>query len=404
MRIAFVSETFLPNVDGVVRTLCRVLEHLEPLGHEALVLAPSGAPPRVHGAEVVGLSGFRFPLYPAIRLVPPTVDLRRRLERFRPDVVHVLNPLSLGIAALRQARAMEIPVVASFHTDLAGFARRWGLGSLSTLFWPYLRWIHAQADLNLCPSPTTLRLLESQGFPRLDLWTRGVDTARFHPGLRSPAWRAKLSGLAPDAPLVLYAGRLSPEKRVEWCRDLLFAAPGVRLAIVGDGPSRASLERLFDGTPTVFTGMLHGEDLARAYASADVLVYPGAEETFGNVVLEAMASGLPVVAARAGGPLDIIEDGTNGLLFDAEERASLVACVSRLLADGALSRRIGAAGRREALQREWPKVLDGLLDTYRSLLPAAPAVLAHHRSRRRTVSRRQRVGAMASAAPAPPRG
>jgi len=399
MRIAFVSETFLPNFDGVARTLCRVLEHMEARGHESLVLAPDGAPERVHGARVVGLSGLRFPLYPAIRLVPPLVDLRPRLRAFRPDLVHVLNPLSLGIAALRQARELQLPVVASFHTDLPGFARRWGLGLFSGTLWTALRWVHSMADLNLCPSPTTLRLLERQGVPRLDLWTRGVDTERFDPRLRSPSWRARLTGLAPEAPLIVYVGRLSPEKRVDWCRDLLHAAPGARLAIVGDGPQRSELQKLFAGTRTVFTGALHGEDLARAYACADVLVYPGADETFGNVVLEAMASGVPVVAARSGGPLDIIEDGKTGLLFEPEERSSLVACVSRVLADRALARDMGHAARAEAEARDWPAVLDGLLDTYRSLLPLPDGVLARRASSRRSGSLRRRVSVATASSP-----
>jgi len=368
VRIVLFTETFLPKVDGIVKTLCRLLEHLAIRGHKCLVFAPTGGPTYYAKTPVVGLPGHPFPLYPELRLVPPYVDVSRHLGAFRPDVVHLVNPVSLGLAGLQQARRLDIPVAASYHTDIPGFAEQWGLGVLSEPLWTYLRWVHNQMDLNLCPSHATQAELEARGFQRLKVWSRGVDTDRFHPRHRTQSWRMRLGGGHPDAPLLLFVSRLSPEKRVEWLRPVLDVVPSARLAIVGDGPARPWLEQRFADTRTVFTGYLHGEDLARAYAAADIFVFPAANETFGNVVLEAMASGLPVVAARAGGPLDSVVEGVTGLLFDPTHPHGLADEVRRLVDDLAYARQLGGAGRLRAEARSWSTVLDGLLDDYAELI------------------------------------
>jgi glycosyltransferase involved in cell wall biosynthesis len=248
-----------------------------------------------------------------------------------------VNPVLLGISGQRYARNVGIPVIASFHTDLSGFAEKWGLGMFSEPIWGYLRWIHNQADLNVCPSHATADELTRQGFENVRVWPRGVDTEQYHPEHRSQEWRERLSSGQPDAPLLLYVGRLSVEKRIKWIRPVLDLLPEARLAIIGDGPERAELEEYFAGTPTVFPGFLRGHDLAQAYASADLFVFPAANETLGNVVLEAMASELPVVAAGSGGPLDLVADGETGILFDSEDPPALVEAVARLVEDRALA-------------------------------------------------------------------
>ncbi|MCK6625651.1 MAG: glycosyltransferase family 1 protein [Anaerolineae bacterium] len=368
MRIAFFTETFLPKIDGIVNTLCYLLQHLAARGHASLLFAPEGGPLKYAQTPVIGLGAIPFPLYPELKLVPPHVDISRRLAAFQPDLIHVLNPFSLGVVGLNQARALQVPVVASYHTDIPGFAVRWGLGLFREPLWAYLRWLHNQADLNLCPSRTTQIELEAQGIQRTRIWSRGIDTSRFNPTHRSQAWRLRLSGGQPESPLLLYVGRLSPEKRVDWLRPVLTALPQVRLAIVGDGPARPELERLFAETPTVFTGYLQGDELARAYAAADMFVFPAANETLGNVVLEAMASGLPVVAARAGGVLDHVVEGETGLLFEPESQEALIAAVSRLLADEKYARQLGSSGRARVQPQSWAAVLDGLLADYTALI------------------------------------
>jgi len=361
MRIALFSETFLPKVDGIAATLCRLLEHLARRGVESVLFAPEGGPARYASTPVIGLPGWSFPLYPELTLVPPYADVGATLADFQPDVVHVLNPVSLGVAGLWHGRSLGRPVVASYHTDLPGFAERWGLGLLSGTLWACQRRVYRAADLTLAPSTATRGQLEEHGIEPVQLWGRGVDTERFNPRWRSREARQRLGDGDPEAPLLLYVGRLSPEKRVEWLRPVIDALPGARLAIVGDGPSRPALEELFVATPTVFTGYLSGDALAAAYASADVFLFPAANETFGNVVLEAMASGLPVIAPRAGGVLDLVSDGESGLLFAPEDPGALSMAARWLLEDRGFARRLGKRARLDARKRTWSACLDGLL-------------------------------------------
>ena len=367
MRIALFTETFLPRIDGVVNTLCHLLDHLALRGHASLLFAPQGGPARYADTPVVGVPALPFALYPELKLASPFADVHAYLGAFRPDLVHLVNPVALGLAGLRAAQQLGIPTVASYQTDIPGFAHRWGLGMFCDVTRRYLRWLHNQADLNLAPSRVTQADLEMHGFARVKVWKRGVDTLRFHPARRSAEWQQRLGGGAPDAPILLYAGRLSPEKRIEWLRPVLGALPQARLAIVGDGPSRPFLEQVFAGAAAVFTGYLRGDDLANAYAAADVFVFPAANETVGNVVLEAMASGLPVVAPRSGGLLDHVVDGENGLLFDPEYRAGLVTAAHCLATEAAYARRLGDAGRRHAESCRWADTLDDLLAEYASV-------------------------------------
>ncbi len=364
MRIALFTETFLPRVDGITNTLCHLLRYLDDRAHTALLFAPAGAGERYGATPIHTFAGWRFPLYPEFQLIPPWASVEAPLRRFAPDVVHVLNPVTLGLRAIRTARQLNLPTVASYHTDVPGFMARWGFGWLSPLMEAYMRWVHNQADLNLCPSEFTLRRLQRAGYQRLEVWTRAVDTALFSPARRSATWRARLSRNMPDCTLLLFVGRLSFEKRVDWIRPALERLPQVRLAIVGDGPARAAWERHFTGLPVVFTGTLRGEALAHAYASADIFVFPAANETMGNVVLEAMASGLPVVAPHVGGFTDYATHEETALLFPAEDHQALTICIARLANDPALARRLGAAGRARMERQSWTAVFDKLMAQY----------------------------------------
>src|SRR5215475_3429136 len=376
MRVALFSEVFLPKIDGIVTTLTKLLDHLAACGHESILFAPRGGPDRYASTQVVGLRGYPFPLYPEVTLVPPTVDIGPALAAFDADVVHVLGPVSLGLAGIRHARELGRPILASYHTDLPGFATRWGYGVLSAPLRALLTWVHNQADLTLCPSVATRADLERAGVRDVAVWSRGVDSSRFSPARRSRAWRARLTGGRDDVPVLLFVGRLSLEKRVEWLRPLIDAIPNACLAVVGDGPSRGMLEELLAPTPTVFTGWLSGNELAAAYAAADIFVFPGANETFGNVALEAMASGLPVVAPRAGGLLDHVVDGETGLLFEAEDCGAFVMAVRWLVHDRAFRRRLAVGARSRAQSRPWGVVLDTLVSWYRELARRRPLARA----------------------------
>lgn len=347
------TETFLPSTDGVVTRLRRTLEELNRMGDELLVFAPSGGPTSYAGARVHGAPGVPFPPYPEKKLCPPHPGVGRALRRFRPDLVHAVNPVVLGAGGVYYARRYGIPLVASHHTKLTTYARYYGLGFARGLGGTYLKALHNRAAVNLCNSEAAGEELVRGGVRRVRVWPHGVDAWYFRPGRASGAWRAKLSGGNPEDKVLLYAGRLAPEKDLGRLKAISGEVPGTRLAMVGDGPARKTLEREFAGTPTVFTGYLHGEELAAAYASSDVFLFPSTTDTLGLAMVEALASGLPVVAARSGPTREVVEDGVSGLLYDAGSTESLVGSVRRLVAEPGLREAMGKEGRAAAERRDW---------------------------------------------------
>jgi phosphatidylinositol alpha 1,6-mannosyltransferase len=363
LRIALMTETFLPNVNGVVTTLCRLLEHLRERGHEALLFAPEGSPTSYAGAEVVPMRGVPLPRYPELRLTPPQPGVTARLRRFRPDIFHLAGVVALGTTGCFAARRVGATLVGAYHTDFPAYSAHYGLGFLRDAAYAYLRWVHNSCALTLCPSRATLADLRSHGFRRLRLWGRGVDTLRFHPRHRSGAWRSAI-GVQQGERLLLYVGRLAPEKRLDLLAEAFATMPRTRLVLVGDGPARPALTHRLHGLPVHFAGYLHGDELATAYASADMFVFPSDTETFGQVIQEAMASGLPVVAARAGGAADLVQHGVTGALFDPGSAADLRAQAVRLLEQPARCTEMGLASRTAAEARSWERVLDQLLAHY----------------------------------------
>lgn len=374
MRVAIFAETFLPKWDGVAHTTCRLLEHLERCGIESLMFAPEGAPARYAATPIIGQPCFAVPFYPDLRLAQPRQGLGGELADFAPDLVHLINPALMGMAGLRRARELDVPVVASYHTDIPGYLEKYNLSLFRDLVWSVFRWIHNQADLNLCPTAWISRQLEQQGFERVAIWGRGVDCKHFRPDRRTQAWRERLTGGEADAPLLIYAGRLALEKRVDVLRPVLDSVPGVRLAILGDGPERANLETLFAGTATVFTGRLAGDDLADAYAAGDIFTFPGENETFGNVVLEAMASGLPCLVAAHSGLCDRVRNGIDGFLFEPGNSAQLATLVRWLLRDREYREDLGRQALAFARTQTWQRNLDGLLGQYERTLAGREAL------------------------------
>ncbi len=352
MRIALVSEVFLPAVDGVVTRLRRTLEELPGHGDEVLMIAPAGGPDSYAGVPVLGVRGLRVPLYPdgdgypPKRVALPGPALSRALRAYRPDVVHAIQPVLLGVGAVAFARRNRIPLVASYHAHLPSYAKLYRLGWLESAGWRYLRGLHNCAQVNLATSRATLAELESHGVERLALWPYGVDVERFASEPPSREWRERLSRGRPERLVLLYVGRLAKEKTVERLVEAVRARPDVSLAIVGDGPLRAELERRFAGTATTFLGFLGGEDLARAYASADVFVLPSETETLGMVTLEAHAAGLPVVAADSPAARELVRHGIDGLRYDPGAHGALAGAVGLLAVD----RSLREAMRRHALE------------------------------------------------------
>ncbi len=368
MRIAIFTEVLPPKIDGIVNRLRNTLRELRRAGHTALVFAPAGAVGRLHGAEVIRVPGLPFPPYPELRVTAPAPRILWHLRRFRPDVVHAVGPACLGVWGIAAARALALPLVASYHTDLARYAPRHGMGWAQSAVWPLLRRVHGAAHLNLCPSRATRHELLDRGIDPVEIWRGGVDCHRYHPGKRSLEMRARLTDGQPDRPLVLYAGRVSPEKSIDELGRAARAVPRARLAVVGDGPARADLERSLADLPVVFTGFLEGEALAAAYASADAFFMPSRTETLGFAVLEAMSSGVPVVAADAGGLPDLVDQGENGWLYDPDRPGQAGEALRRLLAHEGRRRFFGQLARKRAEQSDWRRETEGLVEQYRRAL------------------------------------
>ena len=365
MRIALFTETFLPKVDGIVTRLKHTIEQLHKHGDEVLVFCPDGGLESYQGAKVYGLSAFPLPLYPELKIALPRPEIGVELAKFKPDLIHVVNPAVLGLAGIFYAKLHQIPLVASYHTHLPKYLEHYGLGALEGLLWELLKAAHNQAELNLCTSSVMVQELRAHGIDRVDLWQRGVDTETFDPARATPVMRHHLTQGEPTSRLFLYVGRLGAEKEIEQIKPILAAIPGSRLAIVGDGPHRANLEMYFADTPTHFVGYLGGEELAAAYAVADAFIFPSRTETLGLVLLEAMAAGCPVIAARSGGIPDIVTDGQNGYLFDPEDPQGSIVATQKLFADHQSYLSLRDNARAEAQRWSWPAATQQLQGYYR---------------------------------------
>lgn len=374
MRVAIVTESFLPQVNGVANTVRHVVDRLTATGHQPLVVAPGAGLRSYGGTPVVRVRSVALPGYRSFPLGLPDPAVQQALERFRPDVVHLASPILLGAVGLRAARRLDVPTVAVFQTDVAGFARQYGVGAEALLGRGIDRWVahlHRRADRTLVPSRASWDQLAALDVPDLHLWRRGVALDLFGPRHRDEEQRRSWTG-GDGRTVVGYVGRLAPEKQVRRLVELA-DLPDVHLVVVGDGPERTWLE---DRLPhATFTGMLRGTELARAFAGLDVFVHTGEAETFCQTVQEAQASGVAVVAPAAGGPLDLVDPGRTGCLYDVADPAALRATIAGLVADPVGRVRMARAGRRAVADRSWAGVVDELVGHYDAVLGAAPTQL-----------------------------
>lgn len=368
MRIAYFTESLYPHVDGVSRTLARLFSSLEKRREDFLIFSPFVPDRSVAWApRVRRVRNVRFPLYTDYRvsIPPPGRAARRELATFSPELVHVVSPTPMALWAQRWARRRGIPVVASFHTNFVSYFRYYGVPWLETGGWRALRAFYARCEKIYVPSWSMIRELEAQGIEHVELWSRGIDLARFAPNHRDATLRERI-GAAEGAPLVLLVSRLVKEKDladlVAMERILRTRGVGFRLALVGDGPMREELESSLPDAR--FAGHCSGQELARWYASADVFVFPSTTETLGNVVLEALASGLPSVVSDRGGPQDLIRHGENGFVVPANSPEELADRVEALIRDPHLRSRMSHAARASAVERDWEEINGALLQSY----------------------------------------
>ncbi|KAH7341396.1 hypothetical protein B0J17DRAFT_542044, partial [Rhizoctonia solani] len=327
-------ENFLPKIDGVTRCLARLLKHLREEGHEVMILGPEVNMSTYETYPVIGTIGIPLVLYPDLKLNFLRPKFLRSIQEFKPDVIHVVDPVWLGpqiLYALRRGwcgpnwTTPNAPIVASFHTNLPTYASLFGLKFLEPIMWNWIRYIHAQCRLTACPTLSTATMLMHKGIQNTRIWPRGVDLNAFGPHKRCLKLRGEWGIKNSPECIILYAGRLSYEKNLRFLIDsyrslldmLGEAAPRPVFVFAGDGPARGSLEELccLRQIPAHFTGHLSGDQLTKCYASADIFAFPSYTETFGQVILEALASGLPIVGLDADGTRDLVQHERTGLLL-----------------------------------------------------------------------------------------
>ena len=364
LRVVVVTESFLPQVNGVTNSVLRVLEHLRAEGHQALVIAPESS------GGITEYAGFRVKRVPSLEmkgLLPvgfPQKTIEPLIDGFNPDVIHLASPFFLGNYASRVAERLDIPTLSVYQTDIAGFARHYGLTVAHDSLKRWVAKIHKRTTRTLAPSNWSCEDLKSAGVPNVHLWPRGVDSQKFSPEKRDINLRCELLGARPDRKLIGYVGRLANEKRID---DLatLDERDDIQLVIVGEGPARSRLERVLKNAR--FVGYQSGEDLARYYASLDIFVHTGKHETFCQSVQEALASGIPVIGPNFGGPTDLVKHGWTGYLIDTANSYSLNHAVNQILqlAEPAL---MGARARDSVIERTWLSVNNQLISHYTDLI------------------------------------
>jgi glycosyltransferase involved in cell wall biosynthesis len=379
LRVAYFTESLLPHVDGVSRTLAQLFGFLERRGVEFRVYSPFVPGPEVSWSGRVRPVRFvRFPLYPDYRVsLPFSGGIARELKAWAPDLVHLVSPTPMARRAQRWAEANGLPTVSSFHTHFVSYFRYYGVPALEPFGWRMLRRFYARDRTVYAPSHSIIAELAERGIGNTELWSRGIDLARFSPDHRDPELR-RVAGAEGEVPIVLMVSRLVKEKDmadlVRMDRILRQRGNNYRLVLVGDGPMRGELER--DLPDAFFAGHQSGGGLARWYASGDVFVFPSTTETFGNVVVEAQASGMPTVVVNRGGPPDLVQPGRTGFIARANDPEDLARAVEKLLRDPDGRARMGAQARAAAAERDWAAINGRLLQSY-------ARVIDTHRSPRR---------------------
>lgn len=371
MRIAIVAEVFLPKIDGVVGRTVNLIQQLLANGDEVIVVCPKVEEYRNSPVPLIEFPSFPCASYPEYAIGRPDQRLIQELKAFRPDVIHFLNPFAFGFQCydLLCRSDLQLPVLFSFHTLYGEFVKQYpGLGMLSRLLWWLMKSYHNTADRNLTVSNFMADDLRKRGFERVALWPPAVDCNLYNPERKSAAMRCRLSGNHPDSPLLLTVSRLASEKNVSFLTEVLERVPEATLAIVGGGPQRDELVRRFSRYKAHFVGYLRGEELAAAYASADAFVYASETETMGNVILEAMACGLPVIAADAGGVTSLVRHGSDGFLFTPRNSPEASQYVRQIIESPIRREQMSATALASVQKRTWKDSSDEVRLQYQQVI------------------------------------
>jgi len=376
MKVAIFTDTFAPDVNGVARTLKRFTDHLAKRGHEFRVFAPESTNDHLFSNNIHRFTSFPFFLYPECRLaLPNMLQIKAELIRFQPDIIHIATPFNVGLCGLHYAKKLNIPLVGSYHTDFDQYLEYYDLQIFSKLLWKYMHWFHRPFQKIFVPSPFTLEQLKRHGFTNLYIWSRGVDCHLFHPNYDKLEVRQKYQ--IKEKFILSYVGRLAPEKDIETLLKIMNnlsddVSDKVHWIIVGDGPSKEEMKQKAPRNIT-FTGYLNGEELAKVYAASDLFVFPSPTETFGNVVLEALASGTPAIGANSGGVKNIIKHDQTGILCEPKNTEQFIEAIQYLL-NSTKRIQMGHDARKYALSQTWEQILDGLIKEYEEVINNQKAV------------------------------
>ncbi|MGO4927039.1 glycosyltransferase family 4 protein [Fundicoccus sp. Sow4_D5] len=367
MRIMIVTETFVPATDGICTRLANMIIELKKLGHELMIVSPDLGLSDFHGVPVVGMETITFPLYGSRPWGLPSRKIKKIMLAFNPDVVHAVNPFLMVTSAVYYAKKLNIPLLTSYHTHMPDYLDHYHMPLLKPMLWEYIGHWHKMADINITVSQTLKEELMEQAIPTLGVLPRGIDLEARHPDYFDQDLYDHLTFNQEKQHLLVYVGRLAQEKELDQLRPIFNHREDICLAIVGDGPERNHLEEVFAGTKTTFLGFLHGDDLSRAFATADGFIFPSVSETFGLAISEAMASGLPVFAAKNGPTLEQVVPNETGFIFEPNNEASLMEALKQL-DQPLLMKQVSLRARHEAQKYSWPAATRSLVDFYQETI------------------------------------
>lgn len=369
MKVAIFTDTYKPQINGVTKTLDKYVEYMEEEGIEYIVFAPLDKKGE-YNDRIKRFFSFKFFLYPECRVsLPNYFSIVKELKQFDPDIIHIVTPFNIGLCGLKYATAYDVPIVSSYHTNIPEYLEYFGMKFLSNLSWEYFCWFHKFCEKNYCPSTSTLELLESKGIKNLEIWDRGINTEKFSPIHRDQAFRYKYN--LEDKIVFLYVGRMSPEKDldifIEVAKKLnLEYEDKIHFLMVGEGPMLNDLKHQNIANMT-FTGFLQGNDLAKAYASSEVFLFPSPSETYGNVILEAMASRLATIACYSQGIKENLYNGYNGIACRVKNADDYYNACERLILDADYRSTLASNGREYTMKKSWNKVFDKLFRSYQEV-------------------------------------
>ncbi|MGE5354323.1 MAG: glycosyltransferase family 4 protein [Acidobacteriota bacterium] len=375
LRVAYFAASMQPGLDGVTRVLYNLIDELNKRGIQNVFFSAVNPPVEDRPTKMFTVPSFAFPLYKEYKIsLPPFSSLREELQKFNPDIIHFNSPCPLGYAAARAGAKLKVPTVATYHTHFASYAKYYRVQALESYGWSYFRKLYNKCRTVYVPSNPIIKILRSHGINNLTLLPHGVDSEMFSPRFRSEEWRRSL-GLE-NKTVILYAGRLV------WEKDLLTFANASRIisgrrddivfVLAGDGPVKNELEKMMPGA--VFLGYQKGKSLSTAFASSDVFVFPSTTETFGNVTLEAMASGIPAICVREGGAYDVIQDEVTGLIAEPRDAGDLSRKILRLANDRSGRLEMGRRAYDYAIEQTWSNIFSRLFDSYLEVVNRSMAV------------------------------